>query len=66
MIKEDSMTVQEMIDELNKVENKNLEVAVPCGYRQVCTNVEFTVKEDFTYMDKWGYLHKAVRIYLGE
>ncbi len=60
------MTVQEMIDILNKVENKNLEIAVPTGYRQVSTNIEFTVKEDFTYSDKWGYAHKAVRIYLGE
>ena len=61
-----NMTVQEMIDILNKVENKNLEIAVPSGYRQVCTDVEFTVKEDFEYSDKWGHLHRAVRIYLGE
>lgn len=60
------MTVQEMIDELNKVKNKNLPVVVPAGYQTVCDEPEFSIKEDYSYSDKWGHLHSAIRIYLGE
>jgi len=60
------MTVQEMIDELNKVKKKDREIVVPTGYRKVTSEVCLTIEEDCEYWDRYGYTWIATKIYLGE
>lgn len=60
------MTVQEMIDALNKVKDKNSEVIIPSGYRKVTGDIYISVTEDYRYADCHGHFRTATRIYLGE
>ena len=56
------MTVQELIDELNTIEDKNLKVVVPNGYRTVNSNVEVVYRE-IEYSNNYGF-QKAMEIIL--
>lgn len=59
------MTVQELINKLMEVEDKNLELTQYCGNGNLRRVPELWLEQK-TYMDKYGDVHKSVVVVEGD
>ena len=59
------MTVQELINKLMEVEDKNIELTRYCGNGKLERMPELWLEQK-TYMDRYGYVHKSMVVVEGD